>query len=710
MSERKKLLGSGLVSILVALCVMSAMGQTTASTGQSEAGAASPGRSWTLPDIVQAPEISDLSISEDGKSVMYIVRRGDLATNAKRSWLHLVDLATGVDRELGSSPWFSRLQAVPGSNDWSLLADLGEGVQLYRVDHVGRFTALLVNHDTDQAGGGAEGLRAFGVWNYGWAPDGSRYWYEKRTAGSPGSRVVNPPFFPMSAPFGIGPIELRIKHISGEDVPVDSTYANSGGFYKVDWNRQSSALSYWTRLRDESLEKREWTYLDKTPRKKASAGPSAVATRDGNGFKGGQFGTTGFGATRKLVESLNDGSVVDYGHVQFKLDPRGSETWLSPDGNMGLLGVRYVDVPKYGLVRVTPSGEMEELAGSGSLTDCTVNVAFTAGACVRQSMVSPPELVSLDPRGGGIRSVIKLAPEYAAIAPLKVVPKAWTNRHGFKANGFIVYPRNYEAGRKYPAILVNHGGDADEKFVNVGFQWDYPVQAWAERGYIVVAMNLPTVSESAELTAAYAQWEMPGPLPLERVQDLIWVNSALSFEDAIKELAAEGIVDASRVGIAGYSNGSQMVNVTMTQSRMFRAASSGDGGYLEPSAYFVAKSYLYIYGGSPYDAKAVPNYRRLSPTFRAEQAAGPILQQVALGAASQLELHVALRQAGMPSELVYYPNESHLFHQPLNRLTAMQENIDWFDFWLLGKEDADPSKKDQYKRWTSMRDEQKRTN
>src|SRR3546814_2605744 len=71
----------------------------------------------------------------------------------------------------------------------------------------------------------------------------------------------------------------------------------------------------------------------------------------------------------------------------------------------------------------------------------------------------------------------------------------------------------------------------------------------------------------------------------EKLRELIWINGVYSFEDAIAELASEGIVDPDRIGIAGYSRGSQMVNVAMTQSEMFRAASSGDGNYLEPASY-----------------------------------------------------------------------------------------------------------------------------
>src|SRR3546814_19578351 len=104
------------------------------------------------------------------------------------------------------------------------------------------------------------------------------------------------------------------------------------------------------------------------------------------------------------------------------------------------------------------------------------------------------------------------------------------------------------------------------------------------------------------MLAAYAQWGAPGPLPRERVQDLIWINGTLSFEDAIGELVAEGLVDPKRVGIAGYSRGSQMVNVTMTQSNVFRAAYRGDGGFLEPRGKLVlCEKYRAIIGGWPFD-------------------------------------------------------------------------------------------------------------
>src|SRR3546814_18513387 len=90
----------------------------------------------------------------------------------------------------------------------------------------------------------------------------------------------------------------------------------TGGFHMIGWEHEASSLSYWTRLEDQTLEKRRWTYAEKVPRKAENAGSGYVPVLDANGFSGGRFETRGLGRERKLVEALNDGSSVEYGHVQ----------------------------------------------------------------------------------------------------------------------------------------------------------------------------------------------------------------------------------------------------------------------------------------------------------------------------------------------------------------------------------------------------------
>src|SRR3546814_13072151 len=113
-------------------------------------------------------------------------------------------------------------------------------------------------------------------------------------------------------------------------------------------------------------------------------------------------------------------------------------------------------------------------------------------------------------------------------------------------------------GQRYPAIIVTHGSDADDRFFNHGNQWNYPVQLFAERGYVVLLINDPKPQQAEALLAAYKAWIRgsgpPGPETLPR---LIWINGFHSFEAAVTELAVEGLVDPDWVGNTGYSLGSR---------------------------------------------------------------------------------------------------------------------------------------------------------
>src|SRR3546814_3443570 len=102
------------------------------------------------------------------------------------------------------------------------------------------------------------------------------------------------------------------------------------------------------------------------------------------------------------------------------------------------------------------------------------------------------------------------------------------------------------------------------------------------------------------------------------------------------------------------------------------------------------------------------HYRRLSPALRADKVCRAVLQQVAAPLVPSIDFHTALRKAGVPAELSLYPgddaasDETHIFHIPSNRLGAMQENIAWFDYWLLGERDPNSPYADRYTVWDKI--------
>src|SRR3546814_7509236 len=94
-----------------------------------------------------------------------------------------------------------------------------------------------------------------------------------------------------------------------------------------------------------------------------------------------------------------------------------------------------------------------------------------------------------------------------------------------RSTGFIVWPRDYRASIRYPAIIITHGSDADERFASADMQWNYPAQLFAERGYIVILQNDPSARQQPELWNAFLYWSGgPGTLGPANLRELIWLK------------------------------------------------------------------------------------------------------------------------------------------------------------------------------------------
>ena len=95
---------------------------------------------------------------------------------------------------------------------------------------------------------------------------------------------------------------------------------------------------------------------------------------------------------------------------------------------------------------------------------------------------------------------------------------------------------------KYPVILVTHVNDARNKFADPIFQWEFPVQVFAERGYLVLSVNdgRQTV-KSAEASKAYVAMEKNVSVAEEQFRNT--VIPVASMEVALQSVIDRGIAD-----------------------------------------------------------------------------------------------------------------------------------------------------------------------
>jgi len=684
-------------------------------------------RAWTLDDQLTVPEIRTLAIAADGKGAAYVVRIADRTSDKTVAVLRHVDLASGKTREWLRAAWIEDLRRIPGTADWSARIDKGEGVQLYRIAANGAVTPIVV-HPATAIYGDSEGATYLayghaplptGVRSYSWSPDGQWLWYVVLDAEPYDRRMrydadVASERAQRRSP-GRATASIFLRGPNGKDRLLSTRpHGDISTFFDrsfVSW--RNGEVNY--DVMEVDADGRQQTMTMAVPL--ATGVPRVADDKATRGYwrlagpRGGRLTSEGIGSMRDLVETLPDGSKQHYGRFPFAVgDGRASGGFVSADGKRAIAGFRTIENPRFGLV-VIEKAKPRVIGGASSLNHCDFTAALDRGICIAQSQTMAPAVVSIDVASGTMRRIASVAPAHDGIAPLRTEPRTWVNRNDSKATGYIVWPRGYTKGKRYPAIVITHGTDADERFANQENQWEYPAQLLAERGYVVLLINVPASTQNADLKAIYDTWvNETKDRPPREVQDRIWLNDTASFEDAVSELIDAGVVDRMRVGIAGFSRGSQSVNVTMTQSQMFRAASSGDGGYLEPAFYpSLTGSYDTVYGGPPTDPAALPNYLRMAPSLRGKEACGAMLLQMANPYPASVDLYAALRAAKVAAQISLYPgedmasDETHIFHIPSNRLKAMQENIAWFDYWLLGKRDSDSPFADRYAEWDKMR-------
>jgi dipeptidyl aminopeptidase/acylaminoacyl peptidase len=167
------------------------------------------------------------------------------------------------------------------------------------------------------------------------------------------------------------------------------------------------------------------------------------------------------------------------------------------------------------------------------------------------------------------------------------------------------------------------------------------------------------------------------------------------FDDimsGVDHLIAEGIAAPDSLGAMGWSAGGHYSNWILTHTDRFKAISSGAGTMNWISMY--AQSDMqrvrqwYLGGRLPYDD--FDAYWDVSPLKYIRNARTPTLIHVVDGdprvpRAQSDELHMALRQLGVPTEYFVYPGDTHGIVEPRNQLVKAVAELAWFEKWIRGK-------------------------
>jgi dipeptidyl aminopeptidase/acylaminoacyl peptidase len=253
----------------------------------------------------------------------------------------------------------------------------------------------------------------------------------------------------------------------------------------------------------------------------------------------------------------------------------------------------------------------------------------------------------------------------------------WRGADGASVEGIVTYPVNYEAGQKYPLVVMIHGGpDISDKY-SIGSP-TYQLQVLAGRGYAVLQ---PNHRGSSGYHDAF-------------LRDMIghyFHNSHLDVIAGVDELVRLGIADPDRLMATGTSAGGHMTNKLISFTGRFKAAASGAG--VADWVSMFAQSDIRAprtpwFGGTPWQKDApIDVYWNNSPLKTAGDIRTPTLffvgeRDARVGMAQSLMMFNALRDTGVPTRLFIAPREPHSWNELRHLLFRMNAEIEWFEKYV----------------------------
>ncbi len=253
----------------------------------------------------------------------------------------------------------------------------------------------------------------------------------------------------------------------------------------------------------------------------------------------------------------------------------------------------------------------------------------------------------------------------------------WEGGAGAKVSGWLFKPVNYAADKKYPLVVLIHGGPQGAWYDSWSYRWN--PQIFVSAGYMVFMPN-PRGS------TGYGQ---------QFTNDISGDWGGKVYTDIMNGVAhviARGGVDKERIGAAGGSYGGYMVNWILghnTDPRFqFKALVSHAGVFNLTSMYGVTEELWFAeweFKGTPWDNPEL--YTRWSPHLFAKNFKTPTLvihgeldYRVPVG--EGLQLFTYLQKMGVDSKLLVYPDEGHWILKPQNSALWYNTVLGWFDSHL----------------------------
>jgi dipeptidyl aminopeptidase/acylaminoacyl peptidase len=646
-------------------------------------------RSLNLDDLARVRTVTDPQVSPDGKWVAYVVGTIDTEKDKRDTdlWMASWDGAQRV--RLTASPESAERAPrwSPDGRHLAFLASRGDedekkkGAQVWLLDRLGGEAQKL----TDIKGG---------VSGYAWSPDGRRLCLvvddfdpnsepEKLEGWK---RKTAPPIvidrYHFKSDEG-GYLTRLYSHLTLFDLATKQAEILTSGVFNDEspsWSPDGKAIAFVSN-RTPDPDRNEDTNIYVV---EARAGAKARALTT---YVGRDGGIPSWSPDGKWIAYFQEYETKysAYGLAEIALVPSagGPAKLLTATLDRAASGT-IVWAPDSGSVRVVieddrasyvarvdvATGAVDKMtSGRRTVSSITTGPAGALGL-LAGTAAEPDEVHALE--NGALRRLSRENDSWLAGVQLPATEDfTCTAKDGTVVNGLIWKPVGFTSGKKYPTLLIIHGGPNGQD----EHSFDFQRQFFAANGYVVLGVNYRGSSGRGQAfqKAIFADWGH------KEVVDLL---------AAVDWAVAAGIADPDRLGIGGWSYGGILTDYTIAADPRFKAAVSGAGSALQLSMYGTDQY------TSQYDTELGPPWKSRDlwlkvsyAYFQADRIRTPTLfmggdKDFNVPIAGAEQMYQALKSLNVETQLVVYPGQHHSLAYPSYQRDRYARWLGWFDRFL----------------------------
>ena len=656
-------------------------------------------RAITFQDLISMHRVSDPQISPDGKWIAYGVSTPDLAANHSVKNIWIVAASGGESRQLTQGGSDERPRWSPDGKKVAFLSSREGTPQVYTVGLEGGDAVKVTSLST-------------GADNELWSPDGkwiafvSRVYAdckddacdaardEAQEKSKVKARIYDRLLYRHWTDWWDGKwSHLFVQAADGgtaKDLTPGAEYDvppfNLGEPEAIGWAPDSQELCF-TANTDEEAARSTNGDLFTVPASGASA-PKRITTNKGNDW-GPAYSPDGkWIAYRAQLQGgyesdrwrlmLYDREKAKHANLTENFDRSVEEVAWAPDSQSIYFNAEdKAEMPVYRIA--IAEGSTPKVLTPGSFSgEFAVSSDGKTLALAQSSLTMPAEIFTANADGSGVKQVTRQNDALIANLDLPAAEPFWFEGAAkTPVEGLLLKPPHFDAAKKYPLLLLIHGGPQGAWDDDWGYRWN--PQVMAAPGYVVLMINPRGSTGYGQKFTAEISKDWGGKV----YEDLM---------DGVDAAVAKySFIDGSRMAAAGGSYGGYMVDWIATHTGRFKCLISHAGPYDEVSMYGATEELWFMdweFGGPPWSNPEL--YKKWSPNEFAAALEKYKTPTLVIGGEmdfrvpynQDLEFFTALQVQGVQSKLVIFPDEGHWVLKPQNSRLWYKTFLDWLGEYL----------------------------